>query len=97
MRTEDMRRMDFDRLRAGQREGALREVRASLILEQIAEREKIDVSDEELEQELSALALQAKQPVEQVRTRLTPDGGLDRIRHRIRKEKTLKHLYRRSA
>ncbi len=97
MKTEDMKRMDFDRLRAGQREGALREVKASLILEQIAEQEKIEVSDEEVEQELQALALQAKQPVEQVRARLTQDGGLDRIRHRIRNEKTLNNLYRRSA
>ncbi len=97
MKTEDMKRMDFDRLRAGQRDGALREVKASLILEQIAEQEKIEVSDEELEQEMSAVALQAKQPVEQVRARLTQDGGLDRIRHRIRNEKTLNHLYRRSA
>ena len=97
MKTEDMKRMDFDRLRAGQREGALREVKASLILEQIADRENIEVSDEELEQELAAIALQAKQPIEQVRTRLTEDGGLDRIRHRIRNDKTLNHLYRRSA
>ena len=97
MTTDDMKRMDFDRLRAGQREGALREVKASLILEQIADQEKIEVSDEELEQELAGVALQAKQPVEQVRTRLTQDGELDRIRHRIRNEKALNHLYRRSA
>jgi trigger factor len=97
MTTDDMKRMDFDRLRAGQREGALREVKASLILEQIAEQEKIEVSDEELDQEIDGVALQAKQPVEQVRARLTQDGGLDRIRHRIRNEKTLNHLYRRSA
>ena len=50
MKAEDMKKMDFERLRAGQREGALREVRASLILEQIADTEKIEVSDEELEQ-----------------------------------------------
>ena len=31
----------------------------------------------------------SKQPIEQVRARLTEDGGLDRIRHRIRNEKTL--------
>jgi len=97
MKTEDLKRMDFDRLRAGQREGALREVKASLILEQIAELENIEVGDEELERELAALALQAKQPLEQVRERLTKDGGLDRIRHRLRNEKTLNHLYRRSA
>ena len=97
MKAEDIKRMDFDRLRAGQRDGALREVKASLILEQIADEQKIEVSDEELDQELAALATQAKQPVEQIRARLTQDGGLDRIRHRIRDEKTLNHLYRRSA
>ena len=97
MRTEDMKRMDFARLRAGQREGALREVKASLILEQIADEEKIEVSDEEFDRELEGLATQAKQTLEQVRARLTQDGGLDRIRHRIRNEKTLDFLYRRSA
>ncbi len=97
MRTEDMKRMDFARLRTGQREGALREVKASLILEQIADEEKIEVSDEEFDHELQALATQSKQTLEQVRARLTQDGGLDRIRHRIRNEKTLDSLYRRSA
>ena len=97
MKTEDMKRMDFGRLRAGQREGALREVKASLILEQIADREKIEVSDEEFDSELQALATQSKQTIEQVRARLTQDGGLDRIRHRIRNEKTLDSLYRRFA
>jgi len=97
MKTEDMKRMDFDRLRAGQRDGAMKEVKASLILEQIADQEHIEVSDDELEQELAGLAQQAKQPIEQVRARLTEDGGLDRIRHRIRNDKTLNHLYRRSA
>lgn len=97
MKTADMKRMDMGRLRAGQREAALREVKASLILEQIADREKIEVSDEELDREVEAMALAAKQPLEQVRTRLTQDGALDRIRHRIRNEKTLDYLYRRTA
>jgi trigger factor len=97
MKTEDMKRMDLPRLRAGQREAALREVKASLILEHIAYEEKIEVSDEEVEREVEGLAAQSKQPLEQVRARLTQDGGLDRIRHRIRNEKTLDSLYRRSA
>lgn len=97
MKTEDMKRMDFGRLRAGQRDAALREVKASLILEQIADEEKIEVGDDELERELQALANQSKQSLEQVRARLTQDGGLDRIRHRIRNEKTLDSLYRTSA
>jgi trigger factor len=97
MTTEHMKKMDFGRLRAGQRDGALREVKASLILEQIADNEKIEVSDEELDREVEILALQSKQPLEKVRARLTEDGGLDRIRHRLRNEKTLDFLYRKSA
>ena len=97
MTTEHMKKMDFGRLRSGQREGALREVKASLILEQIADNEKIEISDEELDREVEILALQAKQPLEKVRARLTEDGGLDRIRHRLRNEKTLDFLYRKSA
>ena len=97
MTTEHMKKMDFARLRAGQREGALREVRASLILEQIADDEKIDISDEEMDREIEIIALQTKQPIEKVRARLTEDGGLDRMRHRLRNEKTLDFLYRKSA
>ncbi|HSY13867.1 MAG TPA: trigger factor [Verrucomicrobiae bacterium] len=97
MRTEDMKNMDFSRLRVGQREGALREVRTALILDQIAEQEKIEVPEDELEHDLEELAKQSKQTLEQVRTRLTENGGLDRIRHRLRNEKTLDTLYRRSA
>jgi len=97
MRTEDMKRMDFQRLRAGQREAAEREVKAALILENIADQERIEISDEDFDRELEALASQSKQTLEHVRARLTQDGGLDRIRHRLRNEKTLDSLYRRSA
>ena len=97
MRTEDMKGMDFERLRAGQRDAAVREVKTALILDRIAEQEKIEVPDEEIEHELEALATQSKQTLEQVRTRLTENGGLDRIRHRIRNDKTLDSLYRKSA
>ena len=97
MRPEDMKKMDFGRLRAGQRDQAEREVRIALMLEKIADKENVEVSDDELNSEIEALALQAKQPVESVRSRLTQDGGLARIRSRIRSEKTLDFLYNRSA
>ena len=71
--------------------------RSRLILDQIAEQEKIEVPEDELEHDLEELAKQSKQTLEQVRTRLTENGGLDRIRHRLRNEKTLDTLYRRSA
>ena len=97
MRTEDMRKMDFHRLRDGQREAATREVKASLLLEKIADAEKVEVSDEELDKSVASLARQSQQTPEQVRARLTQDGSLDRIRTQIRNEKTLELLYSRSA
>lgn len=97
MRQEDLKKMDLNRLRAGQREQAVSEVKASLLLEKIAEEEHIEVSDEELDREVEALATQSKQPAETIRARLTRDGALDRIRSRIRSDKTLDFLYHQSA
>jgi trigger factor len=97
MKMEDMKKMDLPRLRAGQRDQAVQDVKSSLLLDRIAELEKIEVSDGELNHELEALAHQSKQAPEAVRTRLTQDGGLDRIRNRIRSEKTLEFLYHQSA
>jgi trigger factor len=94
---EQMKKMDLTRLRVGQREQAIHDVKAALLLERVAEEENVQVSDEELNQELESLAKQSKQTSEAVRARLTPDGGLDRIRTRIRNEKTLEFLYHQSA
>jgi len=94
---EQMKKMDLQRLRVGQRDQAIHDVKAALLLERVAEEEKVQVSDEELNHELEALARQSKQTSEAVRARLTRDGGLDRIRTRIRNEKTLDFLYRQSA
>ena len=97
MKAEDIKKMDLNRLRVGQREQALQEVKASLLLDKIAEEEKIEVSDEEVNAEIEALANQSKQTPDAIRARLTRDGALDRIRNRIRSEKTLDFLYRQSA
>ena len=94
---EQMKKMDVNRLRAGQRDQAIHDVKAALLLERVAEEENVQVSDEELNQELESLARQSKQTSEAVRARLTRDGGLDRIRTRIRNEKTLDFLYHQSA
>ncbi|MFZ0733704.1 MAG: trigger factor [Candidatus Sulfotelmatobacter sp.] len=97
MKMEDMKKMDLPRLRAGQRDQAVQDVKSSLLLERIAELENINAGEDELNHELEALATQTKQTSEAVRARLTQDGGLDRIRNRIRSEKTLDFLYHQSA
>jgi trigger factor len=97
MKVEDMKKMDLPRLRAGQRDQAVQDVKSSLLLDRIAELEGISAGEDELNREIESLAQQTKQTPEAVRARLTQDGGLDRIRNRIRSEKTLDFLYQQSA
>jgi len=65
------------------------DVRGSLLLEQIAQEEKIDVSAEEIEAEIQAIADSSKQPIEQVRSVLTKEGGERSIASRLRNRKAL--------
>jgi trigger factor len=95
MREEDMKRLDFPRLRAAQRESASREVKSLLVLDRIADAENIGVSDQEVNQELELLSLQLREPVDTLRVRLTQDGSMARIREQIRRDKTTKLLYER--
>ena len=97
MSSEHMKKMDLPRLRAGQHDQAVQEVKASLLLEKIADEEKIEVGDDEINREIEALATQTNQTADAIRARLTRDGALDRIRNRIRNEKALDFLYRQSA
>jgi trigger factor len=97
MTSEAMRQLDFTRLRAAQRDSAVNEVKASLILDKIAQVEKIEVPQEEFDRELLMLSLQAREPLEQLRERLTQDGSLNRIREQLLREKTGKLLYEKAT
>jgi trigger factor len=95
MQTEQMRKLDFGRLRNAQRDSAVAEVKTILLLDRIAEAEGVTVTDEELDQELQLAALQSREPVDTLRARLTQDGGLARIREQMKREKTAQVLYER--
>jgi trigger factor len=95
MDPEQMRKLDFARLRAAQRDSAMAEVKTTVLLDRIAEAEKITVSDEELENELQLAALQSREPLDTLKVRLTQDGGMARIREQLRREKTASALYER--
>lgn len=97
MSVEDMRKLDFVQLRSSQRETAVNEVKVSMILDRIAEAESISVSDEDLDRELLMLSIQSREPLETLRERLSNDGGLDRIREQMRREKTGSVLYEKLA
>jgi len=95
MNPEQMRKLDFARLRTAQRDSAISEVKTTVLLDRIAEKESITVSDEELETELQLAALQSREPIDTLKARLTQDGGMARIREQLRREKTASVLYER--
>ena len=97
MSSDAMRQLDFGRLREAQRDQAISEVKVSLVLDQVAERESITVSDEDLERELMMLSIQSREPLDALRKRLSEDGSIDRIREQMRREKTGNALYEKLA
>ncbi len=72
-----------------QREQAIRDVKAGLVLDNIADQENLQVGDEEVDEEISRRAKEAQQPFEAVKSRLTKDGGADRMKFRLRNRKSL--------
>jgi trigger factor len=97
MKVEDMRKLDFVQLRSSQRDLAVNEVKVSMILDRIAEIEGVTVNDEDVDRELLMLSIQSREPLETLRERLSNDGGLDRIREQMRREKTSSVLYEKLA
>jgi trigger factor len=65
------------------------DVRGSLLLDQVALDEKIEVSKEEIEAEIETIARSSQQSIEQVRSVLTKDGGERSIANRLRNRKAL--------
>ena len=97
MSTEDMRKLDFARLRGAQRDQAVAEVKASLILDRIARQEGVEVTSDEMEREILMASLQTRQPLETLREQMEGDGSLGRMREQMRREKTGTVLYEKLA
>jgi trigger factor len=95
MQADQMRKLDFARLRSAQRDSALAEVKANVLLDRIAGEENITVSEEEMDKELQIAAIQSREPLDALKVRLTKEGGLTRIREQLRREKTASILYER--
>jgi trigger factor len=68
---------------------ASRDLRGSMLLESIAEKEQIEVSDEEIEAEISSIAAQSRRTTDEVRDALTKQGGERSIADRLRNRKAL--------
>jgi trigger factor len=86
-------KLDWKKVMETQREKALREVKASMLLSKISEREAIGATRDEVDREVERVARQQKEPVAAVHLRFEKDGTLGRIASHIQTEKTLNFLF----
>lgn len=86
-------KIDWAKLKEANRPKALREVKASLLVDKIAERESIHATNDEVDREVQRIAKQEREPVAATRKKLEKEGLLGRIAYRIRSEKTLNFLF----
>ncbi len=85
--------LDWDRIKEAQRDQAMREVKASLILGKVADEEAIVATRDEVDREIDRIARERREPVASVRKKLNDDGTAGRIASHIQTEKTLNFLF----
>ncbi len=84
--------IDWEELRKSQREPAQEAVRAALVLDEVARREQLAVSDEEVEQEMARYAERSGRTVSAVRAQLEKEGAISRLYAGLRREKAVDFL-----
>jgi trigger factor len=84
--------VDWVSLRRRQEERAKEDVKAELVIDRIATEEKIEVTDEELDHEVEHMAGHSGESAEAFRARLTKQGALDRMKAKLRSDKTIDWL-----
>jgi len=85
--------VDWKKVMDSQRDKALREVKASMLLQKVSEREHIGATRDEVDREVERVARQQKEPVAAVHMKFEKDGTLGRIASHIQTEKTLSFLF----
>jgi trigger factor len=81
--------LNFDRMRDELRQRALLEVKGYLLLEAIAEKENLTVSEDDLDKHFEKMAAELKQPAEKVKAAFRRQDSLDSLKARLRQDKAL--------
>jgi trigger factor len=84
--------VDWQEFRERQQEPSTETVKSTLVLDEIARRESIDASEEDVAKEVDQFAERSGRTSAAVRARLEKEGGVSRIRSGIRREKTVTFL-----
>jgi trigger factor len=93
MRTE----INWEEFRERQREPAADAVRGALVLDEVARREHITASNNEVDAEVERYAERSGRSAAAVRARLEKEGGLSRLYAGLRREKTVDFLLDRAT
>jgi trigger factor len=86
-------KLDWEAMKGSQRDKAVREVKASMLLTKVSERESIHATKDDVDREVERIARQQRKPVAAVHMELEKDGTLGRIASHIQTEKTLNFLF----
>jgi trigger factor len=86
--------VDWRKIREDSRPEAEKGVRALLLLSKVAEAEKLEVSEEEVDEIIREMAQEAHEPPATLKTRLTREGELDSIKSTRRNQKAIEFIYR---
>jgi trigger factor len=86
-------KLDWEKVKEAQREKAVREVKASLLLGKVSERESIHATRDEVDREVEKAARQQRKPVAAIHMEFEKDGTLGRIANHIQTDKTLAFLF----
>ncbi|HEX6463503.1 MAG TPA: trigger factor, partial [Vicinamibacterales bacterium] len=89
--------IDWEEFRERQREPAAEAVRAALVLDEVARREVVAVSDEDVEAEIGRFAERAGRTPAAVRARLEKEGGIGRVYAGLRRERSIDFLLSRAT
>jgi trigger factor len=84
--------IDWNAFREGQRAPAVEAVGSAIVLDEVARREQIDVTADELDAELQRYAEQTGHSVASIKARLQKDGELGRLAAGLRREKAVAHV-----
>jgi trigger factor len=89
--------IDWNQFRSAQRDAAAESVKAMAVLDEIARREPVVVTEEDLAQEIARFAERSGRTPDAVRAQVEKDNGLGRLRGGLRREKTVDLLLANAA
>jgi trigger factor len=89
--------IDWEAFRKDQRASADESVRATIVLDEVARREQLAVSDDDLSREVAGFAERSGRTPAAVRAQLEKDGELERLRTGLRRERSVDFLLSRAT